>query len=95
MYTTDSGAPVEDKSQDVELISGKKENGISTVVFKRKLNTCDKENDRVIKVSTIIATIENWVISDSLVQFLGFSVSITLGLNIRKAHRRANQTYAY
>ena len=51
MYATSNGAPVKDVSQDVTLISSTESNGITTISFKRKLNTCDKEKDYVITVS--------------------------------------------
>ena len=53
MYATAKSAPIKDQSQDAELLSATESNGITTVKFRRKLNTCDKEKDRVITVGAV------------------------------------------
>ena len=52
MHATTNGAPTKDKSQDVELLSATELDGTTTIKFRRKLNTCDKEQDRLITVCT-------------------------------------------
>ena len=47
-----NGYPSVDKSQDVHLISGSESDGITTIKFTRKHNTCDDE-DMVIGVSVL------------------------------------------
>ena len=51
MYATANGAPVQDISQDVKLLSATELNGITTVSIRRKLNTCDSKQDNVITVT--------------------------------------------
>jgi hypothetical protein len=41
-----------DAQQDLNLIESKEENGYTILKFKRKLNTCDKDDDLVIKKET-------------------------------------------
>ena len=53
MYATTNGAPVKDLSQDVTLLSSLESNGITKINFRRKLNTCDNDNDNEIKVRTL------------------------------------------
>ena len=50
MHATANGAPTNDKSQDVELLSATEFSGITTIEFRRKLDTCDEEQDRIITV---------------------------------------------
>lgn len=38
--------------QDLILIESKEENGYTVLKFKRKLNTCDKDDDMIIKKET-------------------------------------------
>ena len=48
MYGTSNSAPSEDSSNDVELISGSETDRRTSVTFKRKINTCDADHDRVL-----------------------------------------------
>ena len=41
-----------DAQQDLNLIESKEENGYTVLKFKRKLNTCDKDDDLTIKKET-------------------------------------------
>ena len=50
MHATANGAPTKDTLQDVELLSATEFNGITTIKFRRKLDTCDEEQDRIITV---------------------------------------------
>lgn len=44
-----NGWPIEDKEQNYELVGSSETNGVTVLKFKRKINTCDKE-DREIPV---------------------------------------------
>ena len=48
-YAERNGYPVEDTSQDVQLLSGSEVNGVTTIKFTRKHNTCD-DKDMVVGV---------------------------------------------
>ena len=48
-YAERNGYPVEDPSQDVQLLSGSEVNGVTTIKFTRKHNTCD-DKDMVVGV---------------------------------------------
>ena len=48
-YAERNGYPVEDSSQDVQLLSGSEVNGVTTIKFTRKHNTCD-DKDMVVGV---------------------------------------------
>lgn len=50
MYAKANGAPVTDAVQDVTLVSASETGGVTTVTFKRKINTCDTDDDNVIMV---------------------------------------------
>lgn len=52
MSADSNSLPTQDTSQDVNLISATEQDGRTTVVFTRKVNTCD-ENDRQLKVHKI------------------------------------------
>lgn len=52
MMADSNSLPKQDTSEDVKLISATERDGKTTVIFKRKLNTCD-ENDRQLKVHTV------------------------------------------
>ena len=56
MYADANGAPVKDVSQDVKLLSAVEADGVTTVQFKRMIDTCDEEKDNIIMVW--IGTIE-------------------------------------
>ena len=49
-YASANGAPVVDDSNNVELVAAAETGGVTTVTFKRKLNTCDKDQDNKIMV---------------------------------------------
>ncbi|KAF6023519.1 moxd1 [Bugula neritina] len=51
MHATGNQLPLVDSSQDVSLVSASEVNGVTSVTFKRKINTCDDE-DAVIMTST-------------------------------------------
>ncbi|XP_067933220.1 DBH-like monooxygenase protein 1 homolog [Watersipora subatra] len=51
-YSEKNGFPTMDISQDVELLSGSEVNGVTTVKFTRKHNTCD-DRDMVIGTDTM------------------------------------------
>jgi len=51
MHATGNQLPLVDSSQDVSLVSASEVNGVTSVTFKRKINTCDDE-DAVIMVSS-------------------------------------------
>ena len=50
-YAEKNGYPRVDKSQDVHLISASEADGVTTIKFTRKHNTCD-DKDMVIQVLT-------------------------------------------
>lgn len=50
-HATGKYAPTEDPQQDYILIDGIEVDGYTILKFKRKLITCDKSNDKEIKVS--------------------------------------------
>lgn len=51
-HATGFVTPITDNAQDWVLIGAKEENGYTILKMKRKLNTCDKENDIEIKEET-------------------------------------------
>ena len=51
-YAKIRAAPVMDKIQDWELLDAKQIDGYTILKIKRKLNTCDKDEDMVIKKET-------------------------------------------
>jgi len=44
MHAVSNGQPIEDDKQDVELISGSEDHLGTTIVFRRKWNTCDSQD---------------------------------------------------
>lgn len=44
MYGTHNGQPVLDKVQNLELLGGKEDENGTTIVFRRKWDTCDEED---------------------------------------------------
>lgn len=50
MKASSNGLPMMDKSQDVTMLSSSETNGITKISFKRKINTCDDEEDIMIMV---------------------------------------------
>jgi len=50
MYAEGNTSPIKDHIQDYELISGREEEGVTTIRFKRKWNTCDEVHDMNIGV---------------------------------------------
>jgi len=54
LYGIGNATPLEDEVQDCELVSFSEANGRTTIVFRRKWNTCDAENDLAIEEVCII-----------------------------------------
>ncbi|XP_067938987.1 DBH-like monooxygenase protein 1 [Watersipora subatra] len=52
MFATTNSLPTKDASQDVKLLSAVEANGVTTVQFERKLDTCDENGDNIIASST-------------------------------------------